>query len=82
MGIEVPDKYGGTGSNYMTTILTIEEIAKVDPAVAVLVAVHNSLCCGLLMKLGNEKQKEKYLPLLAQKGVNNEKSLYLIKIIF
>lgn len=71
MGIEVPLKYGGTESNYMTTILIIEEIAKVDPAVATLIAVHNSLLCGLIMKIGTDKQKEKYLPLLAQKGVSS-----------
>ncbi|KAL0269779.1 UNVERIFIED_CONTAM: hypothetical protein PYX00_007398 [Menopon gallinae] len=65
MGIEVPQEYGGSGCSFMTTVLVIEEISKIDPAVAVLVAVHNSLACGLLMKLGTEEQKKKYLPMLA-----------------
>lgn len=31
MGIEIPEEYGGAGSNFMTSILTVEEISKVDP---------------------------------------------------
>lgn len=71
MGIEVPQEYGGSGCSFMTTVLVIEEISKIDPAVAVLVAVHNSLACGLLMKLGSEEQKKKYLPMLANEAVSN-----------
>lgn len=66
MGIEVDEKYGGTGCNFMVTILTVEELSKIDPAVATLVAVHNTLVCSLILKVASEEHKQKYLPILAQ----------------
>lgn len=65
MGIEVPTEYGGAGSNFMCTILTVEEIAKVDPAVAVPVDIQNTLINSLIMKVGSEEQKRRYLTRLA-----------------
>lgn len=70
MGMEIPEKYGGTGSNFMSTILTVEEVAKVDGAVSALVDIHNTLVNSLIIKVGNEEQKAKYLPNLAQKYVS------------
>ncbi|XP_063698492.1 short/branched chain specific acyl-CoA dehydrogenase, mitochondrial-like [Culicoides brevitarsis] len=66
MGIEAREEYGGTASNFMTTILTIEELSKVDASVAILVDIHNTLIIALLNKLGTQEQKDKYLPKLAQ----------------
>jgi len=66
MGMEIDTELGGSGCNFMTTILVVEELAKVDPAVAALVDIHNTLVNSLLMKVGNKAQKEKYLPKLAQ----------------
>ncbi|XP_003708547.2 short/branched chain specific acyl-CoA dehydrogenase, mitochondrial isoform X1 [Megachile rotundata] len=66
MGIEIPEKYGGSGCNFMTTILTVEEVAKVDGAVSALVDIHNTLVNSLIKKVATEEQKEKYLPKLAQ----------------
>ncbi|XP_012285848.1 short/branched chain specific acyl-CoA dehydrogenase, mitochondrial isoform X2 [Orussus abietinus] len=66
MGIEVPTEYGGTGSNFMTTILTVEEVAKVDGSVAAVVDIHNTLVNSLIIKVGSKEQKEKFLPKLAQ----------------
>lgn len=71
MGIEIPTKYGGTGSNFMNTILTIEEIAKVDPSVSIAVDIQNTLINSLILKLGSEEQKQKYLPKLAQDSVSS-----------
>ncbi|GAB1864432.1 Short/branched chain specific acyl-CoA dehydrogenase, mitochondrial [Camponotus japonicus] len=71
MGIEIPTKYGGTGSNFMNTILTIEEIAKVDPSVSIAVDIQNTLINSLIFKLGSEEQKQKYLPKLAQDSVGS-----------
>lgn len=65
MGVEIPTDYNGSGCNFMTTIQVIEEISKVDPAVAVLVDIQNTLVNAILMKLGTEEQKAKYLPKLA-----------------
>lgn len=69
MGIEIPTDYSGTGSNFMTTIAIVEELSKVDPSVAALVDIHNTLVNSIMIKLGNEEQKKKYLPLLATKWV-------------
>jgi len=70
MGLEIPTNYGGTGANFMSTILTVEEIAKVDGAVAALVDIHNTLVNSLIIKVASEAQKEKYLPKLAQNYVS------------
>lgn len=72
MGIEIAPEYGGSGCNFMTTILTIEEISKVDAAVAVLVDIHNTLVNSVITKLGTEEQKNKYLPRLATDTVSND----------
>ncbi|XP_028990361.1 short/branched chain specific acyl-CoA dehydrogenase, mitochondrial [Betta splendens] len=61
MGIEIDPQYGGTGSSFFTSILVIEELAKVDPSVAVLCDIQNTLINTLFAKLGTPEQKEKYL---------------------
>ncbi|XP_032681522.1 short/branched chain specific acyl-CoA dehydrogenase, mitochondrial-like [Odontomachus brunneus] len=66
MGLEIPTDYGGTGANFMSTILTVEEVAKIDGAVAALVDIHNTLVNSLIIKVASEEQKRKYLPKLAQ----------------
>lgn len=71
MGMEIPEEYGGTGSNFMTTILAIEEIAKIDGSVAALVDIHNTLVNSFIIKVGSEEQKQKYLTKLAQNYVSD-----------
>lgn len=65
MGILVPEEYGGSGLGYTEYALIIEELAKVDPSVALTVAAHNGLCTNHILMHGNEDQKRKYLPKLA-----------------
>ena len=65
LGVLVPEEYGGSGLGYQEYITVIEEIAKVDSALALSVAAHNSLCTGHIMQFGNEEQRQKYLPKLA-----------------
>ncbi len=64
LGILVPEQYGGTGRSYVDFVSIIEQIAKVDPSIALSVAAHNGLCTNHLYKFGNEKQRNKYLPFL------------------
>jgi alkylation response protein AidB-like acyl-CoA dehydrogenase len=71
MGIEIDQEYGGTGSNFMTSILTVEELSKVDCSISVLVDIQNTLVNALLKKLGTPEQKQKYLSLLAQKSIGS-----------
>ncbi|KAG7492656.1 hypothetical protein MATL_G00016970 [Megalops atlanticus] len=65
MGIEIDPEYGGTGSSFFSSILVIEELAKVDPSVAVLCDIQNTLINTLVSKLGTEAQKQKYLTRLS-----------------
>lgn len=65
MGILVPEQYGGAGLGYIEYALVIEELAKVDPSIALTVAAHNGLCTNHINLFGNEEQKNKYLPDLA-----------------
>ena len=69
MGVEVPEAYGGAGSSFFNAILVIEELAKVDPAVAVLVDVQNTLVDNCLINWASEDQKQRYLPRLCRDQV-------------
>ncbi|XP_046385155.1 short/branched chain specific acyl-CoA dehydrogenase, mitochondrial [Ischnura elegans] len=71
MGIEIDTKYGGTGSSFFTAIIVVEELAKVDPSATVICDIQNTLVNNYLSQLGNEEQKEKYLPLLATNMVGS-----------
>ena len=69
MGIEIPEEYGGAGMNFTSAIVGIEELARVDPSVSVLVDVHNTLCNTAIIKYGSEALKKKWLPKLATNTV-------------
>lgn len=71
MGIEVPEAYGGPGSSFFDSILVIEELAKVDPSVSVFVDVQNTLIAPLILQLGTEEQKQKYLPKICTEWVGS-----------
>ena len=62
MGIEVDQDYGGVGASFFSSILVIEEISAVDPAVGTLVDVQNTLTVNALLRWGSKDQKERYLP--------------------
>jgi alkylation response protein AidB-like acyl-CoA dehydrogenase len=65
MGMKWSEELGGAGLSELEAIVIIEEIAKVDPSVALTVASHNSLCTGHIMMFANDEQKKKYVPDLA-----------------
>lgn len=65
MGMTWPEELGGAGLSELEAIVIIEEIAKVDPSIALTVASHNSLCTGHIMKFASDDQKKKYVPDLA-----------------
>lgn len=69
MGIEIPEKYGGAGMNFTSAIIGIEELARVDPSVSVMVDVHNTLVNTAIMKYGSTELKERFLPKLATNTV-------------
>jgi butyryl-CoA dehydrogenase len=65
LGMLVPEEYGGAGTDALAYLLAIEEIARVDPAVAVTMSVCNSVCCWPIVQFGSEALKRKVLPSLA-----------------
>jgi hypothetical protein len=65
MGAIFPEDLGGAGFGYIEYSIVIEELARVDPSVALIVAAHNSLCSNHIYLAGNDEQKQKYIPKLA-----------------
>jgi alkylation response protein AidB-like acyl-CoA dehydrogenase len=66
MGIVFSPEYGGAGLGYMDYVAVIEELARVDGSVAIILAAHTSLCAGHISIAGTEEQKRKYLAPLAR----------------
>jgi alkylation response protein AidB-like acyl-CoA dehydrogenase len=71
MGVEIPEEYGGAGMNFTAAIVSIEELARVDPSVSVLVDVHNTLVNTAVLKYGSAEVKKKWLPQLATNTVGS-----------
>lgn len=65
MGIEIPSKYGGSNSSFFSSILVVEELAKVDGSVSVMCDIQNTLLNTLLLQHGSEQLKDHYLPKLS-----------------
>src|SRR5579871_1981538 len=59
MGIEVPTELGGAGSSFFNAILAVEGFAEVDPSVAVLVDVQNTLVNNAILRWGTDAQKKR-----------------------
>ena len=65
MGIVVPEEYGGAGLDMIAFVTAIIELGRVDASVAITMTAHTSLGTLPLLQLGNEEQKQAYLPQLA-----------------
>lgn len=65
-GVFVPESYSGQAMDYLSYIIAVEEIARVDGSHAATVAAGNSLGIGPLFYFGNDEQKNKYLPVLSR----------------
>jgi alkylation response protein AidB-like acyl-CoA dehydrogenase len=71
MGIEVPTQYGGAGGTFFMSILAIEALAKIDPAVSVVCDVQNTLVNNIFLRYANEAQRKAYLPRLSSKEIGS-----------
>jgi alkylation response protein AidB-like acyl-CoA dehydrogenase len=69
MGIEIPEEHGGSAAPFFMSILAVEQLARVDPSLAVLVDVQNTLVNNALLRWGTEDQKVRYYPKLASEWV-------------
>jgi alkylation response protein AidB-like acyl-CoA dehydrogenase len=65
MGAIFPEDLGGAGLGYIEYSIIIEELARVDPSIALIVAAHNSLCTNHIYLAGSDEQRKKYIPKLA-----------------
>lgn len=65
MGAIFPEELGGAGFGYIEYAIAIEELARVDPSVALIIAAHNSLCTNHIFLAGSDEQRQRYIPKLA-----------------
>lgn len=65
MGMTTPEELGGSGMDFTSYILAINEISKVSAVVAVILSVHTSVGTNPILLFGNNEQKKKYVPKLA-----------------
>ncbi len=66
MGIQIPEQYGGAAMSAVDYCICIEELARIDPGVALSVAAHNGLCSAHILMFGTEEQKQTCLMPLAR----------------
>ncbi len=66
MGIQFPEPYGGAAMSAIDYCICIEELARVDPGLALSVAAHNGLCSAHIFMFGTEAQKQRWLVPLAK----------------
>ena len=67
LGMTVPEEWGGLGYDTRTTVMVIEEIARVSASLAIMVAVHNSVVVLPVLKYGTDEQRRRFLPRLITK---------------
>src|SRR5271154_521834 len=65
LGAVFPEELGGAGYSYVDYSIVMEEIARVDPSIALSLAAHVSLCTNHIFLAGNQEQRERYIPKLA-----------------
>src|SRR5450759_3081335 len=61
LGMNAPIEFGGQGSDCLSYIIAIEEMARVDSSMAATLAAHNSLGVGPILDFGTQKQKETFI---------------------
>ena len=66
LGMVVPEQWGGAGLDYLSLVLTLEEIAAGDGATSTIVSVQNSLACGIPNRYGSDAQKDRWLKPMAR----------------
>jgi butyryl-CoA dehydrogenase len=62
LGIPFSETYGGSGGDYLSLLIALEEIARVSGTVAIILDAQTSLCCEPIYLFGTETQKKEYLP--------------------
>lgn len=71
MGMEIPEELGGSGMNFTSACLVVEELSRVDPSVSILLDIHNTLTNNAVRFWGSDELKQKWLPRLASNCVSS-----------
>src|SRR5579862_3644164 len=66
MGISIPEKYGGSGTDYISLGIACEELERADTSSRVVMSVHSGLHCLTILQWGTEEQRQRWLPALAK----------------
>ncbi len=69
MAVEIPEEFGGTGADFFTSVLVVEELSRIDPSVGVIVDVQNTLVINAFARWATEDQKARFFPRLASDTV-------------
>jgi butyryl-CoA dehydrogenase len=67
LGMAIPEEWGGVGYDSRTIVVVLEEIARVSAALAVMIAVHNSVGALPVFRFGNDAQRHRFLPRLVSR---------------
>jgi alkylation response protein AidB-like acyl-CoA dehydrogenase len=70
LGMAIPEEWGGVGYDARTISLVIEEIAYVSAALAIMIAVHNSVGLIPVYRYATDEQKRQFLPRLVSKDMS------------
>ena len=71
MGIEIPAEFGGSSMSFLASCVAVEELAKVDASVAVMVDIQNTLINNILRNYGNESLNARLYPRLAKDTIGS-----------
>lgn len=66
LGIALPEKYCGSGTDYISLGIASEELERADTSARVVMSVHSGLHCMTLLQWGTEEQRQRWLPALAK----------------
>ncbi len=67
LGMAIPEEWGGVAYDSRTVVLVLEEIARVSAALAIMIAVHNSVGALPVFRFGSDEQRRRFLPRLVSK---------------
>ena len=65
MAVEIPESLGGSGGHFFLSVIAVEELSRIDPSVAVLVDVQNTLVINALQRWGSDELQRRLLTRLA-----------------
>jgi len=69
LGMAIPEEWGGLGYDTRTIVVVLEELARASAALAIMIAVHNSVGAQSIHRFGTEEQRKRFLPRLVSKDL-------------